>query len=73
MLVPWCHSAGLVLLQVDEPVMLAWAEAVDVVHSGDPSVAKKLVADVVSRWPAFTPAVERLAQLWDDSGVGTLR
>ena len=55
--------ANLSLLQVDEALMTAWAEALAAVQSGDPAVAKKLVADVAKRWPAFTPAVERLAQL----------
>lgn len=50
-------------LQVDEALMTAWGEALEAVHSGDLAVAKKRVADVAKRWPAFTPAVERLAQL----------
>jgi hypothetical protein len=50
-------------LQVDDALLRAWGDALAAVHDGDPVVAKQKVADVVKRWPAFTPAKERLGQL----------
>jgi hypothetical protein len=51
------------LLAVDTELMLAWGAALDAVHEGAPGVAKQRVADVVAKWPAFTPARERLERL----------
>lgn len=50
-------------LQVDDVLLRAWGDALAAVHDGDPVIAKRKVADVVKRWPAFTPAKERLGQL----------
>ena len=52
--------AGLIELKVEEALLRAWGDAL---AEGDPATAKKKVADVVKRWPAFTPAKDRLAQL----------
>jgi hypothetical protein len=43
--------------------MLAWGLALGALHDGDPQNAKKRVAEVALKWPTFTPAVERAAQL----------
>lgn len=50
-------------LQVDDALLRAWGDALAAVHDGDPIVAKQKVAEVVKRWPAFSPAKERLGQL----------
>lgn len=50
-------------LSVDDALFRAWGAALRALHDGDPKVAKGLVADVVKRWPHFTPARERLARL----------
>jgi hypothetical protein len=51
------------LLVVNDELMLAWGLALGALHDGDPQNAKKRVAEVALKWPTFTPAVERAAQL----------
>jgi hypothetical protein len=51
------------LLKVDDELMFAWGRALDALHDGDPQTAKKRVTEVANKWPSFSPAVERAAQL----------
>lgn len=50
-------------LRVDDALLRAWGDALHALEKADPAAAKKKVADVVKRWPDFTPAKERLARL----------
>lgn len=51
------------LMSIDEELMLAWGAALDALHDGAPDAAKKRIVAVAAKWPSFTPAVERAAQL----------
>lgn len=51
------------LLKVDDELMFAWGRALDALHDGDPQTAKQRVTEVANKWPSFSPAVERAAQL----------
>jgi TolB-like protein len=50
-------------LDVSEELLTAWGEALEALHDGKPDDAHQRVAAVAAKWPAFTPARERLAQL----------
>lgn len=50
-------------LEIDDALLKAWGDALEALHDGKPDEANKLVAAVAAKWPAFTPARERLAQL----------
>ena len=50
-------------IHVEDALVRAWGDALRALHDGDPAAAKQKIADVVKKWPSFSPAKERLAQL----------
>jgi hypothetical protein len=50
-------------LEIDEGLFAAWGAALLALHDGSPEAARTQVAAVAAKWPQFTPARERLAQL----------
>ncbi|MFO0596994.1 MAG: hypothetical protein U0228_16885 [Myxococcaceae bacterium] len=51
------------LLKVDLELAESWGEALATLKDGEPARARDQVAAVAKKWPAFTPAKERLQQL----------